>query len=226
MANDIRIELTRTGRVTSRNYQAAGFHRVAHGAHAKNTEPASDKWVQRRAEWLDRVRAVVALCANANPVLYGPTALQALKVALPREAEDWERVHLLLRSQTDRPARRHVVAHTTSRDLVVWRRPDGLPVLNPVDHWVQLGTISGDAMVEVGDGFVRRKEPLLTLPAIQTRLDELGGVTGVRRARQALNPPPPPWPTVVTVPPYPRPPYPVPPDPAGKIPHPEPLSLS
>ncbi|MDR0285139.1 MAG: hypothetical protein LBI33_09660 [Propionibacteriaceae bacterium] len=181
------IELARAGRVTCRNHQRLGFTRVMTGAYAQPVVAGGDQWAARRADWLTKVRAVMALYADKHPVLYGPTALQALNVALPHGLEDWRTVHLLVLTRGERPRRQDVAAHVAKRELTVWRRPEGLPVLHPVDHWVQLGAASDDALVEVGDGFVRRLGPLLTPEQMWERLDELAGVPGIGRARRAMR---------------------------------------
>ena len=148
---------------------------------------ASDEWAIRRAKWFAKVRAVVALYAGKQVVLYGQSALQVLGVELPERLQDWTHVHLMVANQTERTKRSDVTWHTSSRPLEVWRVIDGMPVLNPVDHWLQLPGATLNEMVEVGDGFLRRRNPLLTLDGMQARLAELGRIPGVRLARQALG---------------------------------------
>jgi len=63
----------------------------------------------------------------------------------------------------------------------------GVPVLHPVDHWIQLRGASRDELIEVGDGLLRRQHPLMSLEALLARLDELGGAYGVNQARQAVR---------------------------------------
>jgi len=63
---------------------------------------------------------------------------------------------------------------------------DGVPVLHPVDHWLQLRRATEDELIEVGDGFLRRRDPLLSLAALTARVDRLAGATGVKQARRVL----------------------------------------
>ncbi|MDR0285144.1 MAG: DUF559 domain-containing protein [Propionibacteriaceae bacterium] len=187
MRTESQIELTPTSWVNRHNYRHLGYERVLRGAYTKAYQaPGPDQWASLRADWLLRVRAAMALYADRDPVLYGSTALQALDIALPTEVADWHHVHLLVKGPADRPQRSNVVGHSTLRELDVWRRPRGLPVLHPVDHWLQLTGTSDDAMVEVGDGFVRRNDFLITLDEMRARLDELTGVQGVVRSRRAM----------------------------------------
>jgi len=140
----------------------------------------------RRARWWLRVRGVVASRRERPCALYGPTALQALGVALPSRLEDWDACHLLVGEDTFRPAREHVVVHETRAPLTVWRRLSGVPVQHPVDHWLQLRGATADELIEVGDGLLRRGSPLLTLDEMSLRLGTLAGTAGVRRARRVM----------------------------------------
>jgi len=120
-------------------------------------------------------------------VLYGPSAFQALGVALPEALQDWDNCHILVPSGGYLPIRRGVVAHQTKLPPTVWRTIGGLPLLHPVDHWLQLRRASIDHLVEVGDGLLRRQSPLLTLDAIWARLSQLDGVPGIKPARRAAR---------------------------------------
>jgi len=168
------------------NYQTKGQQRLLHGVYAPAAEATSDPRADRRRQWLAKVKAVLAMYEEAEPVLYGPTALQVLGVALPHEAEDWERVHIMVQTPAERRRRNDVVSHIV-RGLPVWRRVDGLPVLHPVAHWVQMSELSVDAMVQIGDGFLRRRTPLLSLDDMRAHLDALTGRPGVKKARCAME---------------------------------------
>jgi len=164
------------------------MHRVLRGAYAKTVgTDGDDVWTTRRNEWLTKTRAALALYAQFSPVLYGPTALQALRVALPQRLEDWSTIHILIRGVNQRRRRDGVVLHYTTKPVTIWRKIDGLPVLNPVDHWLQLAGASLDEMIEVGDGLVRRRNPLLKLSQMHARLDQLAGTPHAKLARRAIE---------------------------------------
>jgi len=164
-----------------------GHQRLFRGVYAPVVAVSGDVYDDRRQLWLARAKAAIELYADRRPVLYGVSALQAMGVALPREVEDWAVVHLLVGSPDNRPERAGVVFHVGLDGRRVKKRFDGLPVLNPVDHWLQLDRLSVDQMVEIGDGFVRRQSPLLTIEHMRRRLDELEGRQGVKLARLAMR---------------------------------------
>jgi len=118
---------------------------------------------------------------------YGPTALQIMSVALPNRLEDWDEVHIVVNDRDTRPHRNGVIAHWTSLPLKPWRKIRGFPVLHPIEHWLQIDHATADEMTEIGDGFLRRKNPYLTSEEMQRRLDSLHGMRGVRRAREAMR---------------------------------------
>ena len=128
----------------------------------------------------------MAAYAGERVVVCGPTALQALGVALPRTLADWRRCHVAVGSG-HRPERPEVVAHRLVREPVAWRIVGGVPVCHPVDAWLQLHGATDDQLVEVGDGLLRRQRPLLTMGGLTSRLDELSGTTGVKRARRLVR---------------------------------------
>ncbi|MCL2317280.1 MAG: hypothetical protein FWC46_09390, partial [Actinomycetia bacterium] len=110
---------------------------------------------------------------DRDVVAYGPTALQVLGVALPTALEDWGACHVVVPTGTYRPARAGVVTHEVVMHPRPWRVIDGVPVLHPVDHWLQLRRATEDELIEVGDGFLRRRDPLLSLAALTARVDRL-----------------------------------------------------
>jgi len=146
-----------------------------------------DVWSARRAEWAARVRAAMALYEAHDPVLFGPTALQWLQVALTNRLEDWARIHLLIPEQGRHSRREGVALHYSTRPVDRWKTITGLPVLNPVDHWLQLTGATVNELVEVGDGFVRRRRPLLSVDLMLTRLGQLSGAPHIKLARQAMK---------------------------------------
>lgn len=181
------ISLARDGVVTRHNFQRLGLQRVLRGAYAVAPSASGDEWAHRRADWLNRVRAVMAFYGNSEVVLYGATALQVLGVQLPERLQDWTRVHVLVGSAARRPTRAGVVAHCAVRPIRTWRRIDGLPVLNPVEHWLQMSGATLNEMVEIGDGFVRRRGPLMTRAKMRKSLDGCAGLRGVKLAEHAFK---------------------------------------
>lgn len=175
------------GNVDRRTYQIHGFERVLRGVYQQSEAPKGDQWAAQRTAWRHKVRAAMALYAHLQPVLYGPTALQALSVALPHSIEDWQHVHLLIPNGRERPKRDGVIAHRTQHPVKPWRMFSGVPVLHPVDHWLQLPGATLDEMVQIGDGFLRRQQPLLSLADVETRLAQLAGTHRLPLARQAMK---------------------------------------
>lgn len=181
------IELARSGRVTCRNHGRLGYDRLTHGIYGRRPATAVDVWAARRARFVAHVQAVLTVYAGRALMVYGPTALQALGVALPAGLEDWRRCHVLVPDGTYRPVRQGVVAHRTTAMPPVWQTTsDGIPVAHPVDHWLQVrGT--DDELIAMGDGLVRRQHPLITMDEFRRRLAELAGTQGVKAARRLLQ---------------------------------------
>ena len=80
-----------------------------------------------------------------------------------------------------------MVAHRSIHTPPVWRRYSGVPVPHPVDQWLQLRGARLDELIEVGDGFLRRKNPLLTMDEMRARLTEVAGWAGVKKATIAMR---------------------------------------
>jgi len=179
------IELARDGRVTYRNFRHFGFEKVTWGVYSHPVPLPDDVYEGRRARFLQHARCVIAAYGGEGAVLYGATALQVLGVALPDSVQDWDNCHLAVPGSS-RPRRKDVIPHRLKQPTV-WREIAGLPVMNPVDHWTQLRGATVDEIVEVGDGLVRRRHPLMTLPQVKRRLGELSGAPGVKDARRALR---------------------------------------
>ena len=182
------MHLARSGTVTCRNYSRLGYDRLIHGVYGRIPRTQGlNEWEKRRVEFITRVHAVLALYPDKGAVLYGSTALQVLDVALPSRLQDWDTCHILVPEGVTRPAREGVSAHRSLYPLRVWAQAWGLPVLNPVEHWLQLSGASLDEMVEVGDGFLRRRLPLLTLDEMTSAMSACAGRWGVAKAHQAMQ---------------------------------------
>ena len=183
--SDSRFHLARDGQVTAHTYRRLGYDRLTQGVYGHwPISDGLDQWEERRQKFLRHVEAVVA--AYQKVVLYGPTALQVLGVALPSLAEDWERCHLLVGPNVYRPTRRNVIAHRTQYLPPIWKGVNGLPLLSPVDHLLQLSGTTLRGLIEVGDGLMRRRNPLITLSEMERRLEELDCMPNVARVRSIL----------------------------------------
>ena len=181
------LALARDGEVNSHNFQRLGYTRLSWGVYGRTPEaPGLDRYQARHLGFMTHVRAVLAAYAGTPVALHGPTALQVLGVELPETLEDWQTCHLAVPPDAYRPARHGVVAHRSER-FGIWKHVSGLPVQHPVDHWVQLAGAAMDELVEVGDGLMRRQNPLLTPAQVRRRLDELAGVAGVVAVRRAMR---------------------------------------
>ena len=182
------IQFTRSGRVTSRNFERLGYQRLIRGAYGQPpSNVGRDEWERRRLEFMTRTNAVMATYEGKGIVMFGVTALQMMNVALPRRLEDWDRVHILVPTEVSRPIRKGVVAHRCVYPSRIWGSCWGLPILNPVEYWLQLRGARVDELVEVGDGFLRRKDALLHLDEMESTLSQLAGRPGTQRAVIAMK---------------------------------------
>jgi len=188
MAQSTELKLSRDGEVTAHNYRSLGYERLSWGVYGHQPDVGdANEYEARRLRFIAHVQASLAPYQGAPVVLYGATALQVLGVALPSHLEDWDTCHVLVPRGAYRPVRAGVVGHRATGEVKVWRMVDGLPVMHPVDHWTQLRGATNNDLVEVGDGLVRRRRPLLTIAQIERRLSELAGSTGVKPVRRAMR---------------------------------------
>ena len=181
------IHLARDGRVTSRNYEHLGYQRLIRGVygHAPAVNGFSE-WDCKRAEFLTHVQAVLAAYRNTHVILFGVTALQVMGVALPSRLQDWDNCHVLVRRDQSRPIRQGVIAHRCLYSPTEWTYY-GMPIPQPVEQWLQVRGATIDELVEVGDGFLRRQNPLLTLDEMKATLATLAGRPGVKKATAAMK---------------------------------------
>jgi len=181
------IHLARDGEVTHRNFARLGYQRLIRGAYGHLPDVAGlDTWESQRRTFLTRVRAVMAAYKDKDVVLFGVTALQVMGVALPYRLQDWDACHILVGSEGIRPIRKPVVAHRCVYPPTVWHC-GGLPIPHPVEQWLQLRGATIDELVEVGDGFLRRKDPLLSIAEMSGKLADLSGRPGVKKATAAMK---------------------------------------
>jgi len=184
---DMNIDIQPAGEINWRNHERLGYDRQTRGVYARLPDTgAMTAWQVQRVRFLAHARAVMTAIQGNDAVLYGVTALQVLQVALPARLQDWDRCHVLVSSEVRRPQRRGVVTHSSTVKPTVWAIRDDLPVLHPVDHWLQLRG-RDDELVEVADGLMRRQHPLVTMDDFRCRLDELSGKPGAQTGRRLLN---------------------------------------
>ena len=182
------IQLARSGVVTSRNFTRLGYQRLIRGVYGLPPGDAGgDEWERKRSQFLTRVQAVMAMYQGTGIVAFGVTALQVMGVALPLRLQDWNTCHILVPRSGVHPERQGVVTHRSIHPPTVWRLCFGVPVPHPVNQWLQLRGATIDELVQVGDGFLRRKDPLLTLDEMRGRLADLTGWAGVKKASTALT---------------------------------------
>lgn len=180
------IRLARDGVIGYDNYSRHGYARLVRGVYGRVlSEDSPDPFQRRRQQFILQARGWMAAYASKGAVLYGPSALQVMGVALPESVEDWENCHILIPPGVSRPQQQRLIAHRCPTDPEVRHQVAGFPLLDPVEHWTQLRDASLDALVEVGDGLVRRSNPWTTMDHIESTLDRLRGRHGVRQARRA-----------------------------------------
>jgi len=107
---------------------------------------------------------------------------------LPLRLAQDPRVHVSTHLAELRHGGRGVVGHHVQRDRVrvveVW----GIPVTSPVDTWCQMSTLVPlDALIELGDALVRRKQPLATMAELRTGVVRYAGQRGAKKLREALE---------------------------------------
>jgi len=185
--NPTDIEIAPAGTITRHNYARSGYDRLMTGVYARTPDISHlNKYDQQLAELIWRTKAALARYEGSGAVLYGPTAFEIMRIPLPKDLEDWDNCHILFPDRAGRPKRQGVIAHHSPQPLQVWRTFHGLPVLHPARTWLQLRGATDDQMIEVGEGFLRRKKPLLQLDDLKAELGRCDGLTGIKQARRVF----------------------------------------
>ena len=97
-------------------------------------------------------------------------------------------VHVSTHSPSLRHGGRGVVGHHVQPDRVRVVTRGGMPVTSAVDTWCQLSPLLGlDALIQMGDALVRRKNPLATIEELRTGVLRYTGQRGAKRLREALD---------------------------------------
>ena len=135
----------------------------------------------------DRARAA-AYAAKLRPgeVLSHGTALLVAGVSVP--ARCVEEIHVTVLGGCERARGRGVRGHEAAAGSLSVARADGMRIVHPVDAWCQLGsTLTVRELVGVGDGLMRRRDPIVTLEDLRHAVQRWAPRRGVRRLREALD---------------------------------------
>ena len=107
---------------------------------------------------------------------------------LPLRLAQDPRVHVSTYLAGLRHGGQGVVGHHVQRDRVRVVSVAGMPVTSSVDTWCELSTLVGlDALIEVGDALVRRKQPLATMAELRTGVLRHTGQRGAKMLREAFE---------------------------------------
>jgi hypothetical protein len=163
--------------LTRKHLESSQFRGVVRGVHTLAETPQSFELV---------ARACLALAPDAA-ALACFTALRLWGVQLPQRWFGETAMHIVVPPATPRPRRPWIRVHQGFGWTRV-RVANGLRVVAPEDAWIQAAADGAtlDELVEIGDGLVRRVDPLSTPCALREALGRWAGRPGVDRARQAL----------------------------------------
>ncbi|MDR0487916.1 MAG: hypothetical protein LBG99_00665 [Propionibacteriaceae bacterium] len=182
------IHLARQGKVTDSNHTRLGFDRIIHGVYGRPLHlDGLNEWDLRRAVFLQRVRALMAVYAPQGFTLYGSTALQTMGVALPHDLEQWDRFHVLVPPGRVRPQRQMVTGHRTIYSPDARFSINGFKFLHPIEHLLQIQGATDDQFIQIAEGFLRRRNPILTIDDMRQHLVSLKGRPGIQQARRVMK---------------------------------------
>jgi hypothetical protein len=121
-------------------------------------------------------------------VLAGITALRHWCVALPDRLDRDRRIHVLTQRGVGRTRRSFIAPQHDADSRVRTSELGGMPVVDPVDAWLQAAAdgASHAELVQMGDGLIRYKDPLTTVERIAEVLERRVGRRGTVAARVAL----------------------------------------
>jgi hypothetical protein len=153
-----------------------------HGIRSVDLDPASI--TDRCRMFTPRMHAGDAFCSVTAALLY--------RMPLPRDLEDDPRLHVTVSDGRHPPRVRGICGHRFTVSRGVWSA-DGIPVVNPVDTWVQLASLlTAEDLVAVGDFLVSgrvypggREPPLSTIAELTSAVGSLRGVRGLAKLRWA-----------------------------------------
>lgn len=137
-------------------------------------------------ELVDRCRAAMTFLPAGSAVSHW-TALRLHGVDLPSWLALDEQVHVLLPPGSGRVRRRGAATHHSERAVSV-TTVAGVPTVRPAQAWtVCASTVTGDELVVLGDGLLRRRSPLSSVAALTAEVLSLPpGARGRRRLLMAL----------------------------------------
>ena len=157
------------------------FVRLEHGIYTRADNPGLGSYGLQ-------VRAAVVATGGIG-VVTGLTALRLWGIQLPDRLAADTRIHLLVPRGTIRPRRPGVVVHQ-SRNLSELQTATlrGLTLATPLEAWWQLAAIANhEELVQIGEGLIRRKNPISDLVAIRVFLEHRGGGPIARRMTTVLS---------------------------------------
>ncbi|MDR1808663.1 MAG: endonuclease domain-containing protein [Propionibacteriaceae bacterium] len=154
------------------------FLKVAHGLYTPRPESAEREFAARAA--------AVVRAAGERAAACDVTGLRLLGVDLPRRLEDGP-IHVLLPAGvTAWPRAAGVVAHRQKWGVPP-RQAGGITVAEPEICLAQVaGRATRDELVILGDGLMRRQNPLTSPPGLASFLRYAKGRRGVARIRSVL----------------------------------------
>lgn len=136
---------------------------------------------------LSRIRAYLPHLSGEQFFSHTSAAL-VHGLPLPLRLAQDPRVHVSTHISGLRHAGRGVVGHHVQRDRVRVVAVNGVPVTAPVDTWCQMSTLLDlDALIEMGDALVRRKQPLATMDELRTGVLHYTGQRGAKMLRAAFE---------------------------------------
>lgn len=145
-----------------------------HGIRRSGTVPGSPI-----ADYLPRMRP--------GHYFSGVSAAQIHDLYLPARLASSGTVHVTAISPARAPRTRGVAARQIEPGRITVGTRGSIPVISPIDTWCELaGVLTVAELVEMGDGLVRRKQPLATMSELADAVTRFAGRRGSRTLRAAF----------------------------------------
>lgn len=134
----------------------------------------------------DRARALAPLL-RVDQHFSHLTAAELWGMRMP-EGHIEQRLHVTSTTVARAMRRPGVVGHLTSTMTAGVTAPSGLPVSTPIDAWCESSSLlTIDDLIVMGDGLLRRREPLANLEQLAAAVRARSGRRGTARLRVALS---------------------------------------
>ena len=139
-----------------------------------------------RREHLQR-RCAAFLVRDGRPIVFSHvTAAQLYGIPLPLRFENRDALDVAAIVPDHAPQGAGVIGHRLSEHSTAVTTWAGLPVVAPIDAWIQLGSLLNvHDLIVAGDALVRRKLPLAALDDILAAVAALHRQRGARSLRAA-----------------------------------------